>query len=254
MLQIERLQTIEKLLEEQGSISIAELEQVLGTSRATIYRDLKTLHNQDKVHFTRGGVTRPMYSKSYEQPYYVKRATNEEEKRRIAEAATEFIKPNSTIFMDSSTTVTEMNKWLCQMQNIRVITNDVMLAAGLSTASGIEVFVLGGQLRPGFYTLTGLFAHDNLAAMQIDTAFVSCDAINLKSGCMITNAEEVSLKTEVIDASAETIMLCDHQKFETSAFMSFCPIDKVTHLIVGKELDQAVYQSYLDAGVDISCV
>ncbi|MGI6003800.1 MAG: DeoR/GlpR family DNA-binding transcription regulator [Christensenellales bacterium] len=254
MLQIERLKTIENMLDEQPAISIADLEKALNISRATIYRDLKVLHRQDKLHFTRGGVTRPRYASGMEQPYLIKQTTNAEQKKRIAESAVDFIKPNSTIFMDSSTTVTEMSKWLLDMKDVRVITNDVLIAAGLSAAPGIEVIMLGGVLRKGFYTVTGLFAEQNLSGVQIDMAFMGCDAINLANGCMLTNMEEVALKRQVMDISAQSIVLCDHTKFDAMAFISFCPIDRVTYLIVGRELSEQTEQEFLEAGVDISCV
>ena len=252
MLQIERLQTIEKMLEEQPAIGIAELEKALNISRATVYRDLKVLHKQDKVQFTRGGVMRPRYNSEVEQPYMVKQTTRALEKRRIAESAAEFIKPNSTIFLDASTTVFEMNKWIADMRDIRVITNDVMIAAALTSAPEIEVIVLGGALRKGYYTLTGMFAENNLKGVQIDMAFMGCDAVNLANGCMLTNFEEVALKKQVMEISAESIVLCDHSKFNSMAFISFCNIDQVTHLIAGQELDTQIEQEFLDAGVDIS--
>ena len=254
MLQIERLKAIEKLLEQQPTIAVSQLEEALDISRATVYRDLKQMHKQGKLQFTRGGVTRPRYNTGEEQPYTVKQNTNQEQKRRIAESAVEFIKPNSTIFLDSSTTIFEMTPYLMDLSGVRVITNDIKIAESLSTAQALEVIVLGGVLRKGYYTLTGLFAENNLDGVQIDTAFMGLDAINLTGGCMLTNMEEVALKKQVLKVSAEGIIMCDHSKFNAMAFISFRPIDQVTHLITGRELPAQIEQEYLDAGVDIFCV
>lgn len=145
-----------------------------------------------------------------------------------------------------------MNKYLIHANGIRVITPDVMIASELSSFEGIEVFVLGGKLRKGYYTLTGSFAINNLVGIQFDTAFLSCDAINISNGCMLTNMEEVELKKKIIVSSRETVVLCDHTKFDKSSFMSYCTIDQVDHLIVGNKLDEDIYIKYANRGVNIT--
>jgi len=251
MLQIERLQAITDILEERDTVTIPELEERLGASKATVYRDVKALQQQGKLQFVRGGISKAPYDRRIELPYHVKRASHVEEKKRIARAAAESIRPASTIFMDSSTTVREMVGLLDPGKNIKVVTNDLMIGTELAAIPGIETHVIGGTIRKGYFTLVGLFALNNLADMQIDTAFFGTDALSLRGGCMLINTEEVALKKQVLAVSAEQRLLADHSKFGTSAFVSFCDAAELSQIITGSELPDDVYEEYRAADIDL---
>lgn len=246
MLQLERFRSIEELLSKKNHLKISELEKHLNVSRATIYRDLKDLDKQGKIRIVRGGIAKPS---SHELPYIAKRAINTDEKRRIAKAAAGYIMPNQTIFLDSSTTVNEMTSYLLERKDIQVITNDLNIASDLTISLELKVYVIGGLIRPGFYTLTGYLAQNNLSKMHADIAFLSCDAIGLRDGCMLTNDEEVDIKREVIKRSSRVIILCDHSKFSGFAFLSFCNLNQVERVITGKELNDSIYSEYTENGV-----
>jgi DeoR/GlpR family transcriptional regulator of sugar metabolism len=77
------------------------------------------------------------------------------------------------------------------------------------------------------------------------------DAISLKGGLTITNIEEVQIKRKVISSSRETIVLCDHSKFEQESYLNICGLEDVDLIITGKELDRRVYKKYTDAGLNI---
>ena len=242
MLPIERLQKIQVILEEREVVSIPELEKLLDASKATVYRDIKTLQKEGKLQFVRGGISKAPYDRRVELPYHVKRSSNVEEKKRIAREAAENIHPNSTIWMDSSTTVYEMAKYLRPDMNLKVLTNDLMIGAA---------HVIGGMIRKGYFTLVGLFALSNLKGVQIDTAFFGSDALSIKGGCMLLNSDEIALKQQVMAASAECLLLADHTKFNTTAFMSFCRAEDIDQIITGKELADSLYDEYLAADINL---
>ena len=205
MLPIERLQKIQVILEEREVVSIPELEKLLDASKATVYRDIKTLQKEGKLQFVRGGISKAPYDRRVELPYHVKRSSNVEEKKRIAREAAENIHPNSTIWMDSSTTVYEMAKYLRPDMNLKVLTNDLMIGAELAVLPGVEAHVIGGMI----------------------------------------------LKQQVMAASAECLLLADHTKFNTTAFMSFCRAEDIDQIITGKELADSLYDEYLAADINL---
>lgn len=251
MLPIERLQKIQVILEEREVVSIPELEKLLDASKATVYRDIKTLQKEGKLQFVRGGISKAPYDRRVELPYHVKRSSNVEEKKRIAREAAENIHPNSTIWMDSSTTVYEMAKYLRPDMNLKVLTNDLVIGAELAVLPGVEAHVIGGMIRKGYFTLVGLFALSNLKGVQIDTAFFGSDALSIKGGCMLLNSDEIALKQQVMAASAECLLLADHTKFNTTAFMSFCRAEDIDQIITGKELADSLYDEYLAADINL---
>ena len=157
MLQIERLDYIKQLLEANGSVSTSELIERLNVSKATVHRYLNRLQEERFAELTRGGAILAKKGGLYEQPYRVKRNQFTEEKSRIAHSASQMIRRNESIFLDSSSTVFEMTKYIGSYKDLLVATNDVLIASSLSEAEGITVSVIGGTLRKHFYTLTGPF-------------------------------------------------------------------------------------------------
>lgn len=251
MIQIERFDRILEIVDQRGYVSVNELEKILDVSRATIYRDLKDLNIQGKLNVTRGGVSKINQGSSFEMPYYEKKSHNTEEKIRIAKTALGFINTNQTIFMDSSTTVTEMTSFMNDYKDIQVITNDLKIASNLSGAKNMQVIIAGGILRHGFYTVSGFLTEQNLNSLRVDISFMSFDAISLDGGCMITNMEEVSIKNLGIKKARQKILLCDHSKFEKNAFASVCGLKDIDIIITGKELDENIYKEYIENEINI---
>jgi DeoR/GlpR family transcriptional regulator of sugar metabolism len=254
LLQIERLEKIKEYLVKNEYADIIKLAEILDVSTATIRRALKQLHNDKIVDLTRGGATLTKKGNLYEHPYLVKRQMHAEEKRRIANEAVKHIDKNESIFLDSSSTVYEMCRFLTGFHNITVATNDVLIAGALTNAEDLTVSVIGGSLRKHYYTLTGYFSEMIMKDLCFDHAFIGIDTVSLKGGLMITNIEEVQIKRKIVKASNEVIVLCDHAKFEQESFLNVCAFDDIDMIISGKELDQEIYRKYIDAGVNLILV
>jgi len=189
--------------------------------------------------------------KQYEPPYMIKRRIHAAEKRQIAAEAAKLLGRNQTVFLDSSSTVFEMTRFVARIPGLLVATNDVLIAAELSNAEHVDVSVIGGSLRKGYYTLTGFFAECGIRDLAFDYAFLGMDTISLKGGLMITNSEEVQIKRRVVEAASRVIVLCDHSKFERESFVQVCGFDQVDTIITGKELPDAIHARYLDHGFDL---
>ena len=256
MLKIERYRSIEEMLEKKEVVSVSEIEKALNISRATIYRDIKELSQSGALQIVRGGISK-WNSPSLlleESIYSDKLRKNTEEKARIAEYAASLIDCSKTIFLDSSTTVFEMCPFIKQKKDLLIITNDVRIAAEFSTSPGISVYVLGGWLRPNYYTLRDRSYKKVLADISIDLAFFSCDAITPQRGCMITNDDEVLLKKEIISISSHNYVLSDHSKFNKTAFMAFSALDAFDKIISGIELDEEYAENFHVKGINLVLV
>lgn len=251
MLPIQRLERIKDYLLKHEFASFAELADMLSVSTATVRRSLRQLEHDNFVQITRGGATLATNGKRYEHPYMVKRRLHAAEKRHIAAEASKRLHKNQTVFLDSSSTVFEMTRFIPQLSGVVVATNDVLIAAELTNAEDTSVSVLGGTLRRGYYTLTGYFSEMAIRDLAFDYAFLGIDAISLKGGLMITNSEEVQIKRKVVAAANETIVLCDHSKFDQDSFLHVCGLDSIDMVITGKELDDETYTRYVEHGINV---
>ncbi len=251
MLPLERLERIKEHLAKNEFASINSLAEMLEVSTATVRRSLKQLENERLVSLTRGGAALAKKGSLAEHPYMLKRHINVDEKRRIAREAMSHLKRNQSIFLDSSTTVFEMTRFVSNLPDIVIATNDVLIAAELSGAEIGTVSVIGGALRRGYYTLTGHFAEIAIRDVALDCTFLGIDSISLEGGLMITNEEEVQIKRKVVEASSEVIVLCDHSKFEQQSFLRVCGFKEVDRIITGRELNDEIYQKYIENDINL---
>lgn len=254
MLQVERLEKIFEMVKQEKYCSISLLAEKFNISNATVRRDLKVLEDAHKIENTRGGAMAVNLGTSHEPPYVEKANINKDEKKLLAIKACSMIKKGETIILDSGTTILGMANIMKQMAEITVATNDVLIASTLAENPNISTMMIGGDIRKNYYSTSGLFAQETIMNINADKAFIGIDAFNLTKGFMITTMEEVAVKRLMMEAAKEVIIICDHSKGENVAFIKLCEIKDVDKMITGKEIGGDMYQSLIDAGLDIEIV
>jgi DeoR/GlpR family transcriptional regulator of sugar metabolism len=254
MMTEERLERIVTYLRQHKYASFAELIDLFQVSKSTIRRDLERLQLDKQITLIRGGAIAQDRGSFLELPYNEKLSENREEKSRIARAAAGMIKPHSTVIIDSGTTARELAPFLVGMRNIHVITNDIALAADLTTAAHLEVTVIGGRLRNGYYSLEGYFAEKMIKEIRADLTLATIDTISVRYGCMVANIAEVNCKKAFVDAADQVILLCDHTKFNKSSLVSVYPLKRVDLYISGKEMDSRTESTMRELGMNLMLV
>lgn len=251
MIRDERLAKITEYVQNRHFASVRELMELLKVSKATVRRDLELLSGENVVVLTRGGVTCVDKDKNSELAYNEKRSANTLEKNRLAEAAAGLIRSNSTVILDAGTTTRAIVPYIRELTGVNLVTNDLMIAADLNSCEGISVTVTGGQLRKGFFTLRGYMASDFIRSMRADIAFVGFDALDIRSGCFITNADEVSLKKSILSSADKVVAVLDHTKFSATAFISVCPLEDIDAVVTDRALDSGIAQALREMGVEV---
>lgn len=256
MLRDERLDKMKAYILKKGSTSIHEIMDVFQISRATVHRDLAMLKLPEEFQLTRGGIVRQPSSEIdiNELPYNEKKRLNSLEKNRIAQAACELIQPHSTIMINNGTTTNEMIEMLKEFKNLHIVTDDLLLAASLTSNPYIDVTVLGGKLRPGYFNVCGYYTEALLRQLHFDQAFLSIDAVDLEIGCTISNLDEVSVKKEILSNSSQSIMLFDHTKFGVKSAIQVCKLNDIDLFITGKELGESKYDAMKRLGHNVVLV
>lgn len=254
MLKEERLESILEYVNKNKYASFMELSKNYGISKATIRRDLEQLSETGKISITRGGAASKSKGTKYELPYLAKQKCFHDEKVRIARAACRHILPGETIIIDSGTTSFEMTPFMSDLKDVTVATNDTMIASNLTDCPGLSVCVVGGSLRMGFYTMYGYIAEYTIKQIRVDKAFIGVDAIDPHYGLMITNFDEIALKRSIIETAKEVIVLCDHSKFKSVAFVNICPINVISRIITDDGLDPEVQRQFVENGIEVELV
>lgn len=254
MLQVERHEKIIEIVNQSGFISVEALMDALSISRSTARRDLQYLEEMQMLIRARGGAVSVKSGTSHEPPIKFRRDLQLEEKQRIAVAALDFIHERATVLIDSGTTTIELAKLLSRFNSIMVATYDLYIANELSTMPNISLVVAGGVLRKDFNTLIGYFTEEIINQIHADIYFMSVDAIDLDHGCMNFNIEEISVKKALIKAAKKVIVLSDHTKFETVAFMNTCQLSDVDTIITGSQVRPDVVSRLLEKGIEVILV
>jgi DeoR/GlpR family transcriptional regulator of sugar metabolism len=258
MKRVERIKKIMQVIEEEGNASTVFLAKSFNVSESSIRRDINFMVATGKYgHLKRvyGGVlVEDNASDGHEYMFELKLALHHDLKTAIAKEASRFIENGDHIIIDSGTTC------LCLAENIQtkeglcVMTLDVKIAEELGKHSNIESNIIGGIVRPGFYTVGGIRALENLESFSASKVFMSVDAIDIEHG--ITNASEfeVGVKRKLIQMAKHVYVLTDYTKIDTHNLYRVAPITSVQTIITNKQLQPHLAQSITEKGIELIMV
>lgn len=238
MLKEARHQKIIDWVNQKSVVTVEELCEKLNVSQPTVSRDLQILNQTGKLIKTHGGAVSITTGLAVEPSVTYRKTQYTDEKQRIAKKAVRYINPGETIILDSGTTTFWMIEYLRDIKSINIWTNDLYIALELIHYENVEVTVLGGNLRKKYFNTAGVLTNRLLSNIHVDRLFLGVDAINLEGGLMVYSPEEAELKRLMIKSAKETIVVCDHSKFEKMALMTICSIDQVQKVITGKDANE----------------
>ncbi|MDH6130721.1 DeoR family transcriptional regulator of aga operon [Kitasatospora sp. MAA4] len=242
MLKADRIARILDHIAKEGSADVHALTALLDVSGATIRRDLQTLHEQGLLHRTRGGaVTGPV---NLELPLRHRASRQQEEKRRIAQAAAQLVPDGAVVGMTGGTTVTEIARVLSERSGLTIVTNAVNIAADLIVRSDIRLVVIGGNARTASYELVGPAAERMLSQYHLDIAFIGVDGLTAGEGCTTHDEMEAHTDRAFLRSSARSVVVADTTKIGRVTFAEICPLadidDLVTDDTLGPEQEKAI--------------
>ena len=234
----ERQQEIRKIINENGEIKLAELEQMFPSlSSMTLRRDLEKLELLGEVVRIHGGAKSIAYLSRLKEELYSERAIeNVAEKTLIAKKAHKIVEQNLVIYLDSGTTVTNLAGLLGE-DKLFVITAAPNIALECAKNPNISVFMTGGQLNRDNLSLSGINAVSFLDNVNIDIAFMAASGFSFKTSFTCGNYEECRLKKRVIEKAGKVVMLMDSSKYGKTLPFTFADLENVDILIGDDKLD-----------------
>lgn len=255
LLPAQRRQRIVEFLKTHGAVTLPQLEQALAVSQSTLRRDLDGLAAEGVVERTHGGALLRQQGYSTFEPD-VRSATelSPAEKRAIGVAAAAELQPHQSVIFDSGTTVHEAARAVAARGiPLTAVTNDLAIAQVLGSAPGVQVHVLGGQLRPGFTTLLGPAVLEAAAALHADVLL--CGAHTVSDGVLTeTSADVAAVKRAFVRAARVRRLLVDAAKFREAAFMRVAPLSDFHELLTDTGVPSAVAEQVRALGVKLTLV
>jgi len=250
----ERQQKIQSIINENGEIKLSELESVFpDISTMTLRRDLEKLESSGEVVRTRSGAKSIAYlTRLSEAQFSERERENVTEKNYIAQIAYQYVKQDSSIFLDTGTTVSGLAR-LLKNDKLFIVTAAPNIALECAKNHDNTVFMTGGQLSTGNLSLSGVNALSFLEHINIDIAFMASSGFTFNNGFTCGNFDECQIKKRVIEKAAQSIMLMDSSKLGRNLPFTFASLSDIDLLITDKNIAEDDLKQLNKTGIKVKC-
>lgn len=232
---LKRRADILDLLLEEGKVSVNDLSKKFDISEVSIRNDLKLLEKKGLLIKTRGGAIKAQ-PVNFDPSLNQRLRVNHAEKKRIGKKALDFIKDGYSIVIDSGSTAQEIARNLKQFNNIKLITNSLSIADICADNAGVEIIMLGGELRREMRSLIGPIAEKTLKNFNVDLAFIGADSISVEGGIYTPVVAEASLSRMMMRIAQKVIVVLDSSKFEQKSLVKISELNMVDVIITDKKV------------------
>jgi DeoR family transcriptional regulator, aga operon transcriptional repressor len=245
-----RAKEILRLLLRHGKTSVDDLTSVLGTSPASIRRDLTRLEEQGLVHRTHGGAMLATAGQTVYEPFrldasfQVREDRFTAEKLRIARAAAALVQESETIGIAAGTTTTLVARQLLHRKGLHVITNAANIGLELGSSPRLQTMLTGGYLRwSGAFSLVGHTAIESLAMVVMDRAFLGATGVDAEHGATIIEPDEAAVFRVMARQARQVVVVADSSKMGLISPSVICSPREIDLLIT----DDGISEEAADA-------
>lgn len=234
----DRHKLIEEVVNNEGAISFANLKKYLPhISDMTLRRDLEYLDKEGRIIRIYGGARSVLSSIGTENNYVSRSALHVENKVEIASKAIQLLRPNTAIFIDSGTTVTEFCKLIPQ-EHYLIYTSGITCVLELKRLEKAEIFLLGGRLNPQSISTNGMSAINSFCNIHFNTAFIGSTGYDRLHGFTCGNSDDAVLKAEAIRRADRSIILLDSTKIGLTSTYTFASAGDVDTVVTDSSLSE----------------
>ncbi|MCR5526183.1 MAG: DeoR/GlpR family DNA-binding transcription regulator [Lachnospiraceae bacterium] len=243
---LERREKILELLNETPQVFVKELSERFGVSDMTIRRDFHMLEEQGIVNVFYGGAslrnTHPAF-KCFEMRQEVLYQCKVE----IAKKAVSHIREGDVIYLDTSTTVLLMCRFLPDL-HLTVITNSFSVMEELYQRRNIALRMAPGIYVPEYGGSMETATVEYLTRYHYDAIFLGGHAIDPAFGASSGGEVEGILKSNLIKNSDRVYFLADHTKFGRRELLKFADVKDFDAIITDSDVDIDTRNKVLQSG------
>lgn len=241
----QRHQYILDELQLKGEISVEQLSAHLNISEVTIRKDLTFLENQGKLLRRYGGAIK--------LPSNTSESIISQYKQAIAKLASQLIKDNTRIILDSGNTTLALVPKLANKKNLIVMTNSLQVANQLlALDSELTLLMTGGTWDPISESFQGKIAEQVLSAYDFDQLFIGADGLDLTQGT-ISFHELLTLSQTMANHAHQVIVMLESDKIGRKIPNIELAWDKIDILITDDRLDKTIQQHIIERGITLLC-
>jgi DeoR family glycerol-3-phosphate regulon repressor len=244
-----RHRQILELARSTGKVGVEELAERLGVTPQTIRKDLNVLARKSMLSRVHGGaiVTSGVDNIDYD----TRRTVATGAKAAIGEAAAALIPNGASLFINIGTTTEAVASHLVHHRDLMVISNNLNVVDILDNNDGIDLVVVGGQVRRHDRAVVGALAMEFIRAFKVDYALIGISAIDPDGSLLDFAVDEVQVTRTIIRQARKVILVADTSKVGRAAPVRAGTLEDIDYLVTDRMLDPALAAACRDAGVHV---
>lgn len=244
-----RQERMKKYIESKNIATIKELQALFPeVSLMTLHRDLNALEELGIITKYRGGV------RSVHQPddveFNIRMKENNTGKMSMMKKAMKLIKPQSSIFLDASTSNLILARNLPDM-DLNITTISPNIALELCRLKNPVVNLCGGTMNRRTLSVSGVNTLDLLEKINIDLAFIGVSGCSVEAGFTCGTEADMLIKGSVIKKARTSVILCGADKFKRLMPFTFAKIGDVDYVVSDEALPLDFVQKCEESNVKI---
>jgi DeoR family transcriptional regulator, glycerol-3-phosphate regulon repressor len=238
-------------VQRQGAMSVEALADRFGVTLQTVRRDVKLLAEAGLLARFHGGARVPR-STTENIAYRQREQINQGAKRAIARAVAAAVPPGCSLILNIGTTTEAIARELTQHKGLRVITNNLNVAAILSDNPDCEVIVAGGVVRARDRGIVGEATVDFIRQFRVDIALIGISGIEADGTLRDFDFREVKVTRAIIENAREVWLAADHSKFNRPAMVEVGQVGQLDMLFTDQAPPAPFATLLAEAGVQCS--
>lgn len=251
----ERLELILQKLEMSGVVSVSDLSRELGTSVVTIRKDLRVLEKEKGVSRVPGGAVFLAEEREKDTLQYGVKIKNLELKHAVAKRAAKLIESKDSLVVTAGMTPHLTLHYAQEhSNNLKVVTESLMLAEELCRRPDYQVIILGGKIDKKDFFVHGYDAVQQVNCYMANKAIVTMDGVDPDAGLTTLRNEGVDVLRSILQRARMRILVADSTKIGLESHCRVGDISYVDVLVTNWTPDPAkhkILKKISDAGIQI---
>ncbi|MET0736129.1 MAG: DeoR/GlpR family DNA-binding transcription regulator [Microbacterium sp.] len=252
----ERQELIERLLADDGRVSVVELSRRFDVTTETVRRDLALLEQSGALRRVHGGAVPPERASTTEPSLTERRLRHGSAKAAIGRRAVDALGEgfHGSIFLDAGTTTAavagELAPRLADAQ-FEVVTHALPLAHLLASVPQASLTLIGGRVRGLTAAAVGADTVRAIGSLRPDIAFLGANGVSAGFGLSTPDPDEAAVKTAIVHAARRVVVVADAEKLGRELLVSFASLADIDVLVTDTAPEAQLADALADADVEV---
>ena len=225
----ERQVEISEILRQEERLTINELADRMNVTGQTIRRDVNSLCDAGLARRRHGAVETLLLTGNL--THGSRALLNRVGKQRVAEALSQLIPDNSSVSIGIGTTLEAAAHALLKRNNLKVYTNNLIVAQILSVNKSFEINVPSGRIRNDDLDILGTAAEEFFDQYYVDFGIFGVAGVDETGNLLDFYEEEVRIRDKIRINCRRSILILDGYKFGRQAHVRGGNVQNISTVI-----------------------